>query len=267
MPLPPSTVSDPTSGTNTNTNINTTESTTNTDNTSSDANVVDLNTGCGSATSLHAHSANHTNTNTNQFQREDEDCPIFNMRDVLLLLKKAECQEDAAKVDHLVWHIYAAHRHTEVNKLMRRGLGELKRGVPKSAVQCFLGAHSIDPNYSDPQIKLAAINNQLNNHTECIRWSKQALRISPRQYHAMGVLAVSYDKMNRKDECEKMLRRALTIHPWTSHLGTLIQSVFVFSYRIMTGNSGTTNKTTATGESETTTVAAEDETTPTTADK
>jgi Flp pilus assembly protein TadD len=144
------------------------------------------------------------------------------LEDLLTMLRQSKTREDAISVEALVWLIYMSHDDVQVAKLMRLGVSEMKRGLHSKAFDYFLKAVTIDPLYAEAHNKLAALHHKIGEHEECARRANFALALLPCHYGALAGLGMAQESRNDRIASERALRKALQIHPWASHVPTIL---------------------------------------------
>ena len=153
--------------------------------------------------------------------------PMLRMEDLLLLLRHATRKEDALVIESVLWIIWMSHADAAVCRAMRQGVSNMKRGRSSHAFDAFSLAARLDPNYAEPLNKLAALHHKASEYAQCSFRARAALDLLPSHYGALAGLGLSQERAGDSEGAVKSLRRALELHPFASHLPTVLNTLLM----------------------------------------
>jgi tetratricopeptide (TPR) repeat protein len=100
----------------------------------------------------------------------------------------------------------------------------MRRGNDVESKELFFKAYSLDPNFVEPQNKLAYLYFQEGDFTNSVHWSSLVTKQLPVHFNALVGLAVTLEKQGHVGDAIERLQDALGVHPWFDHVPTLLQS-------------------------------------------
>jgi tetratricopeptide (TPR) repeat protein len=127
----------------------------------------------------------------------------------------------ASMVEGVIWHAWMAHADPQVNKAMRLGVSNLKRGDTLAAHDCFTEASVLDPLYPEAHNKLAAMYHKAGQYEECLKRAELTLALCPYHYGALAGLGMSLEKKGDKAAAIEAFRKSLNFNPWANHVPTV----------------------------------------------
>jgi hypothetical protein len=114
--------------------------------------------------------------------------------DLLLHMKHAVTREDALLVESLMWLVWNAHTSPEVNKAIRLGVSQNKRGNKLAAMDAFNLAASLDASFAEAHNKVAALHIQMDEADLCLQRSTLALSLFPEHFGALSGMGMALQK-------------------------------------------------------------------------
>ncbi|MGV8997172.1 MAG: tetratricopeptide repeat protein [Parvibaculaceae bacterium] len=129
-------------------------------------------------------------------------------------LAKAHNEAEGKAIETAIGQLWLQSGSPSIDILMQRGLDFFEAKNYERAFFYFNEVVILDPEYAEGWHKRATVYYVQNNYSRALADLEQVLRLEPRQYVAMGGLAVMLEELGDKKGALDVFRRALAINPW-----------------------------------------------------
>lgn len=125
------------------------------------------------------------------------DSTVLLVEDLLTHMRHASTRDSALTVEGVMWLVWMAHDDPDVNKAMRLGVSNAKRGLNDKAFDLYQLAQALDPNYSEAHNKLAALHHARGEDEECLKRAKFAVAQFPQHFGAFSGMGLALEKLGK----------------------------------------------------------------------
>jgi len=129
-------------------------------------------------------------------------------------LAKAKTPEEGEAIQHQIQKIWLESGSPSIDLLMSHGLDAFGDKDYDRALFYFNEVVALDPGYAEGWNKRATVLYLKNDFPRALADLEYVLRIEPRQYMAMGGLALMLEELGDKKGALEIFRRALSVNPW-----------------------------------------------------
>lgn len=129
-------------------------------------------------------------------------------------LAKARTAQEGAALQELIQKVWLQSGSPSIDILMSHGLDAFDAKDYDRAMFYFNEVVVLDPDYSEGWHKRATVFYIQNNFSRALADLEHVLRLEPRQYMAMGGLALMLEELGDKKGALEVFRRALAVNPW-----------------------------------------------------
>ena len=129
-------------------------------------------------------------------------------------LAKADTVEEGKKYEAAIEQLWLQSGSPSIDILMQRGLDAFSEKNYDRAFYYFNEVVVLDPAYSEGWHKRATVYYVQDNFSRALADLEHVLRIEPRQFLAMGGLALMLEELGDKKGALEVFRRALEVNPW-----------------------------------------------------
>ena len=129
-------------------------------------------------------------------------------------LAKAKTREEGDAIQRLIQKIWLESDSPSIDLLMSHGFDAFNDRDYDRAFFYFNEVVMLDPGYGEGWHKRATVRYLKNDFSGALADLEHVLRIEPRQYMAMGGLALMLEELGDKKGALEVFRRALSLNPW-----------------------------------------------------
>jgi tetratricopeptide (TPR) repeat protein len=129
-------------------------------------------------------------------------------------LAKARTAQEGAALQQLIQKVWLQSGSPSIDILMSRGLDAFDAKDYDRAMFYFNEVVVLDPGFSEGWHKRATVFYIQDNFSRALADLEHVLRLEPRQYMAMGGLALMLEELGDKKGALEVFRRALAVNPW-----------------------------------------------------
>ena len=129
-------------------------------------------------------------------------------------LAKAHNEAEGKAIETAIGQVWLQSGSPSIDILMQRGLEAFDAKNYERAFFYFNEIVVLDPDYAEGWHKRATVYYVQNNYSRALSDLEQVLRLEPRQFIAMGGLALMLEELGDKKGALEVFRRALLINPW-----------------------------------------------------
>tara|TARA_R110002110_G_scaffold15846_2_gene70022 strand:- start:225 stop:854 length:630 start_codon:yes stop_codon:yes gene_type:complete len=129
-------------------------------------------------------------------------------------LAKSGNAEEGKKYETAIEQLWLQSGSPSIDILMQRGLDAFNEKNYDRAFYYFNEVVVLDPAYSEGWHKRATVYYVQDNFSRALADLEHVLRIEPRQFLAMGGLALMLEELGDKKGALEVFRRALEVNPW-----------------------------------------------------
>lgn len=172
--------------------------------------LILLLTALGTAGSAHAEIA----PPPPQTQEQDKPPRAAMLDQLFLQLAKSGSAEESKRYETAIEQLWLQSGSPSIDILMQRGIDAFNEKKYDRAFYYFNEVVVLDPAYSEGWHKRATVYYVQDNFSHALADLEQVLRIEPRQFLAMGGLALMLEELGDKKGALEVFRRALAVNPW-----------------------------------------------------
>jgi len=129
-------------------------------------------------------------------------------------LAKAKTPQEGAAIQQLIQKLWLESGSPSIDLLMSHGIDAFDDKDYDRAFFYFNEVVALDPGYAEGWHKRATVLYLKNDFSGALADLEHVLRIEPRQYMAMGGLALMLEELGDKKGALEVFRRALSVNPW-----------------------------------------------------
>lgn len=129
-------------------------------------------------------------------------------------LVKAQTAQEGAALQQAIQKVWLQSGSPSIDLLMSHGLDAFEAKDYDRAMFYFNEVVVLDPGYSEGWHKRATVFYIQDNFSRALADLEQVLRLEPRQYMAMGGLALMLEELGDNKGALEVFRRALAVNPW-----------------------------------------------------
>lgn len=129
-------------------------------------------------------------------------------------LAKSGTPEEGAAIQRLIQKVWLESGSPSIDLLMSHGLDAFNDKDYDRALFYFNEVVVLDPGYAEGWHKRATVLYLKNDFSRALADLEHVLRIEPRQFMAMGGLALMLEELGDKKGALEVFRRALSVNPW-----------------------------------------------------
>ena len=129
-------------------------------------------------------------------------------------LANSPSAEEGKKYEAAIEQLWLQSGSPSIDILMQRGIDAYNEKKYDRAFYYFNEVVVLDPAYSEGWHKRATVYYVQDNFSRALADIEHVLRIEPRQFLAMGGLALMLEELGDKKGALEVFRRALAVNPW-----------------------------------------------------
>lgn len=129
-------------------------------------------------------------------------------------LAKARSAQEGKALEQAIQQVWLQSGSASIDILMRRGMDAFVDKDYDRAYFYFNEVVVLEPGYSEGWHKRATVYYVQDNFSRALSDLEQVLRLEPRQFTAMGGLALMLEELGDKKGALEVFRRALAVNPW-----------------------------------------------------
>lgn len=129
-------------------------------------------------------------------------------------LANSQSAEEGKKYEAAIEQLWLQSGSPSIDILMQRGIDAYNEKKYDRAFYYFNEVVVLDPAYSEGWHKRATVYYVQDNFSRALADIEHVLRIEPRQFLAMGGLALMLEELGDKKGALEVFRRALAVNPW-----------------------------------------------------
>ncbi|MES1989617.1 MAG: tetratricopeptide repeat protein [Pseudomonadota bacterium] len=129
-------------------------------------------------------------------------------------LAKAQTDAEGKAIEAAIEQVWLQSGSPSIDILMNRGLEAFDAKNYERAFFYFNEIVELEPGFAEGWHKRATVFYVRNNYSRALSDLEQVLRLEPRQFVAMGGLALMLEELGDKKGALEVFRRALAINPW-----------------------------------------------------
>lgn len=149
-----------------------------------------------------------------QTQEQDRPPRAAMLDQLFFQLSKSKSAEEGKQYQDAIEQLWLQSGSPSIDILMQRGLDAFNEKKYDRAFYYFNEVVILDPAYSEGWHKRATVYYVQDNFSRALADLEHVLRIEPRQFLAMGGLALMLEELGDKKGALEVFRRALAVNPW-----------------------------------------------------
>ena len=159
---------------------------------------------------------------------QDNKPPRAAMLDALFAeLAKSKSAEEGKPIEDAIGRVWLQSGSPSIDILMSRGLEAYDAKDYDRAMFYFNEVVVLEPAFAEGWHKRATVFYVQDNFSRALADLEQVLRLEPRQFVAMGGLALMLEQLGDKQGALEVFRRALTLNPWLDGAAQIEKSLSI----------------------------------------
>lgn len=142
-------------------------------------------------------------------------------------LAKSRTAEEGKPIEDAIGRVWLQSGSPSIDILMSRGLEAFDAKDFDSAMFYFNEVVVLEPGFAEGWHKRATVFYIQDNFSRALADLEQVLRLEPRQFNAMGGLALMLEQLGDKQGALEVFRRALALNPWLDGAAQMEQSLSI----------------------------------------